>query len=223
MGLLEKIVQRPPSRIVALRTIPWMPKADPPPLCQEQVSLGSMGLMDHLRGQYRRLLDRDNRWRLFDAKSPDYAPAGSVLTVTYVENKTTNRLGRFTGVLLAIRRGVSTPTFLLRGIVEGVAVEQVFSVHSPLLKNIVVDKRATVLKGRKLYWLRDVPHSWMAKLTTPAPTFLNDATQRAEPLSTQSRLPERLHDVVLRSPQAVKFDRRRGVPCYPKKKINKRK
>lgn len=223
MGILEQIAKRPPSKFTPLPRVPYVPVQEPPQLVQDVPIFKKIGVLDFLRTEYRRQLDPSNRWRFFSEKSPEYAPAGSVLTVSYQENKTSSRIARFTGILMAIRRQVATPTIMLRGIVDGVAVEQVFQVFSPLIRSIAIDKRATVLKGRKLYWIREQPQAWVAKLTQPEPTFLNDQTQVREPLQTQSRIPERLHDVIIRGPQAVKFDRRRGVACYPKKKIVKRK
>ena len=168
--------------------------------------------MDTLRSEYRQQLDsNESRWSLFKRNTPDYVPAGSTLTVSYYENRTLNRLCSFTGFLIGIRRHLSSPTIILRGVVNNLPVEQVFQIFSPLIKEIRCDKKATLLKGRKLYWIRDNP-SWISKFTSPA----------NQDLKTRSPIPQRLHDVLLRGKEKVKSDRRRGI-FYPKQKINKRK
>ena len=213
-SLIDRIATRPPAKYVKAPPIKAVKPSAPPVLVAQPLILKDKGLMDTLRAEYRKQLDPlENRWRLFKASSPDYASAGSILTVSYYENRTAKRLQHFTGFLLAIRRHRATPTIMLRAMVDGCPVEQVFPIHSPLIKEIKCDKRATIRKGRKLYWVRDNPE-WISRFTNPnAPNL-----EYAKP----APLPERLYDVVLRGKDKVDFDRRHGV-FYPRKIINKRK
>lgn len=212
--LIDRIATRPPAKYIKAPPIKAVQPSSPPVLVAQPLVLKDKGLLDTLRDEYRKQLDPEsNRWKLFKASSPDYTPAGSILTVSYYENTSSNRVQHFTGFLLAIRRHRATPTIMLRAIVDSCPVEQVFQIHSPLIKNIKCEKRATMRKGRKLYWVRDNPE-WISRFTNPnAPN---------QPYSKKPPIPERLYDVVLRGKKHVDFDRRHGV-FYKSRIINKRK
>lgn len=88
------------------------------------------------------------------------------MKVTYFASKSeTARPSTFTGVLIAIRRHPSEPTFSLRTIIDTVGVEQLFPVFSPLITKIEVVKRAIKLKSYKAYWLRDNPEKSIEFIT----------------------------------------------------------
>lgn len=213
-SIIDRIATRPPAKYVKAPPIKAVRPSSPPVLVAQPLVLKDKGLLDTLRTEYRQQLDpQSDRWRLFKANSPDYTPAGSILTVSYYENRTFNRLQHFTGFLLAIRRHRATPTIMLRAMVDGCPVEQVFPVHSPLIKSIKCEKRATMMKGRKLYWVRDNPE-WIARFTNP-----NAPNQK---YSKRAPIPERLYDIVLRGKKRVDFDRRHGI-FYKRRIINKRK
>jgi len=111
-----------------------------------------------LRREQRQKLNADNRWAIFDKKSTDRVTAGSVLKVTYYQSKSeTARPSTFTGVLIALRRHPSEPTFSLRTVIDSIGVEQLFHVFSPLITKIEIVKRAIKIKSNKAYWLRDKP------------------------------------------------------------------
>lgn len=111
-----------------------------------------------MRREQRQKLNVDNRWAIFDKKSTDRVTAGSVLKVTYYQSKSeTARPSTFTGVLIALRRHPSEPTFSLRTVIDSIGVEQLFHVFSPLITKIEIVKRAIKIKSSKAYWLRDKP------------------------------------------------------------------
>ena len=111
-----------------------------------------------MRREQRQKLNVDNRWAIFDKKSTDRVTAGSVLKVTYYQSKSeTARPSTFTGVLIALRRHPSEPTFSLRTVIDSIGVEQLFHVFSPLITKIEIVKRAIKIKSNKAYWLRDKP------------------------------------------------------------------
>lgn len=111
-----------------------------------------------MRREQRQKLNADNRWAIFDKKSTDRVTAGSVLKVTYYQSKSeTARPSTFTGVLIALRRHPSEPTFSLRTVIDSIGVEQLFHVFSPLITKIEIVKRAIKIKSNKAYWLRDKP------------------------------------------------------------------
>ena len=115
-------------------------------------------ILTFLRREQRQKLNADGRWSLFDKNSSDRVTAGSILKVTFNQSKSESaRPSTFTGVLIAIRRHPSEPTFSLRTIVDTIGVEQLFPVFSPLITKIEVVKKAIKIKSNKAYWLRDNP------------------------------------------------------------------
>lgn len=80
--------------------------------------------------------------------------AGDTLRVDVrVKEGDKERLQAFEGVCIARRgRGVSA-TFTVRKISNGVGVERIFPVHSPMLGSITVLRRGRVRRA-KLYYLR---------------------------------------------------------------------
>src|SRR3954463_3766764 len=82
--------------------------------------------------------------------------AGDTLKVNVrVREGDKERLQAFEGVCIARRgRGVSE-TFTVRKISNGVGVERVFPLHSPMLGDITVLRRGRVRRA-KLFYLRDV-------------------------------------------------------------------
>lgn len=58
------------------------------------------------------------------------------------------------GTVIKIQNGLSRRTFTVRRSVGGVSLEQSFLVHSPLISDIVILKRAKVRRAR-LYYLRN--------------------------------------------------------------------
>lgn len=114
--------------------------------------------MSFLRREEREKFNHDNRWSLFDKNSTERVSAGSVLKVTFFQSKSEmTRPSTFTGVLIAVRRHTSQPTFSLRTVIDTIGVEQLFPVFSPLVSKIEIVKRAIKVKSNKAYWLRDKP------------------------------------------------------------------
>lgn len=111
-------------------------------------------IIGQLRLEHRTRLDHDNRWALFARRSPSSLNAGSLITVVYRNNMASKHRVQFTGLLLAFRRHCSDPTMIVRSVIDGVAVEQVFCVFSPLIEKIEAVRRTDVRRS-KAYWLRD--------------------------------------------------------------------
>lgn len=129
------------------------------PTCEETVSLRNMGIMQYLQTEARKEVDpKGERWRLFDRNSPDKINTGSLIKVSYQDSRSAANVTTFTGVLLAIRRSTGAPTIHVRGIIDGVAVEQVFCIFSPLLRDIQVLKTLPRRTDKKFYYLRERPH-----------------------------------------------------------------
>lgn len=64
------------------------------------------------------------------------------------------RIQPFEGTVIAMRHGGINRTITVRRIFQGVGVERVFLLHSPIVANIEILRRGKVRRA-KLYYLRD--------------------------------------------------------------------
>lgn len=135
-------------------------------ISKETPQVVGTNLITFLRREQRAALNADNRWSIFDKKSAEKVGVGSILKVTYCTSKTeSNRPSTFVGVLIAVRRNEVDPTFILRSVVDGVGVEQLFPVFSPMISSIEVVKKAIKQKSNKAYWLREKPEKALEFIT----------------------------------------------------------
>jgi len=82
--------------------------------------------------------------------------AGDTLRVNVrVKEGDKERLQAFEGICIARRGSGVSETFTVRKISNGVGVERIFPVHSPMLGEVVVVRRGLVRRA-KLYYLRNV-------------------------------------------------------------------
>ena len=82
--------------------------------------------------------------------------AGDTLRVNVrVREGDKERLQAFEGVCIARRGSGVSATFTVRKISNGVGVERIFPVHSPMLGDITVVRRGRVRRA-KLYYLRNL-------------------------------------------------------------------
>ena len=81
--------------------------------------------------------------------------AGDTLRVNVrVREGDKERLQAFEGVCIAKRGSGVSATFTVRKISNGIGVERIFPVHSPMIADITVVRRGRVRRA-KLYYLRD--------------------------------------------------------------------
>ena len=64
------------------------------------------------------------------------------------------RIQIYTGIVIGRRGGGTRETFMVRKISNGIGVEKIFPLHSPLIEKIKVVKQGVVRRA-KLYYLRD--------------------------------------------------------------------
>jgi large subunit ribosomal protein L19 len=64
------------------------------------------------------------------------------------------RVQPYEGTVIAMRNGGTNKTITVRKVFQGVGVERVFLIHSPLIDNIKIMRRGKVRRA-KLYYLRD--------------------------------------------------------------------
>ncbi|ACA99035.1 MULTISPECIES: 50S ribosomal protein L19 [Cyanophyceae] len=71
-----------------------------------------------------------------------------------IKEGTKERVQPYEGTVIAMRNGGINETITVRKIFQGIGVERVFLLHSPLVDNIKVIRRGKVRRA-KLYYLRD--------------------------------------------------------------------
>ena len=82
--------------------------------------------------------------------------AGDTLRVAVrVREGDKERLQAFEGVCIARRGSGVSATFTVRKISNGIGVERIFPVHSPMIGSVTVVRRGQVRRA-KLYYLRNV-------------------------------------------------------------------
>ena len=86
---------------------------------------------------------------------PPFRAGDTVRVNVRVKEGDKERLQAFEGVCIARRGAGVSETFTVRKVSNGVGVERIFPVHSPMLADITVVRRGAVRRA-KLYYLRDV-------------------------------------------------------------------
>jgi large subunit ribosomal protein L19 len=85
---------------------------------------------------------------------PPFRPGDTLRVNVRVKEGDKERLQAFEGVCIARRGSGVSETFTVRKISNGVGVERIFPVHSPMLGEIAVVRRGRVRRA-KLYYLRN--------------------------------------------------------------------
>ena len=85
---------------------------------------------------------------------PPFRPGHTVRVSVRVKEGEKERLQAFEGVCIARRGGGVSETFTVRKISNGIGVERIFPLHSPMLGDISVVRRGRVRRA-KLYYLRE--------------------------------------------------------------------
>ncbi len=84
---------------------------------------------------------------------PPFRPGDTVRVNVRVKEGEKERIQAFEGVCIARRGSGVSETFTVRKISNGVGVERIFPVHSPMLAEVNVIRRGRVRRA-KLYYLR---------------------------------------------------------------------
>ncbi|GDX65590.1 50S ribosomal protein L19 [Chlorobiota bacterium] len=84
---------------------------------------------------------------------PDFRPGDTVIIAVRVIEGEKERIQNFQGIVLARRGSGINATFRVRKISNGVGVERIFPLFSPIISGIEVIKRGSVRRA-KLYYLR---------------------------------------------------------------------
>lgn len=85
---------------------------------------------------------------------PEFGPGDTVKVNVMIREGDRSRIQAFEGVVIAKKnRGIHS-SFTVRKMSSGEGVERVFQTHSPLVHEIVVNRRGKVRRA-KLYYLRE--------------------------------------------------------------------
>ena len=86
---------------------------------------------------------------------PAFRPGDTVRVNVRVREGDKERLQAFEGVVLRRKGGGSDATFTVRKVSNGVGVERIFPLHSPVIADIEVVREGRVRRA-KLYYLRNL-------------------------------------------------------------------
>ncbi len=84
---------------------------------------------------------------------PDFKAGDTVAVNVKIVEGNRERIQRFQGVVIARKGSGANETFTVRKISNGVGVERVFPLHSPIVKNIERISEGKIRRA-KLYYLR---------------------------------------------------------------------
>jgi large subunit ribosomal protein L19 len=87
------------------------------------------------------------------ATVPDFRPGDTLNVAVRVVEGDKERIQNFQGVVIARRGSGVNATFRIRKVSNGVGVERIFPLYSPMLQNITVVREGSVRRA-KLYYLR---------------------------------------------------------------------
>lgn len=85
---------------------------------------------------------------------PDIRPGDTILVHQKIKEGNKERIQVFEGVVIAKKHGKGpSGTITVRKVVEGIGVERIFPIHSPVISKIEIVKHGKVRRA-KLYYLR---------------------------------------------------------------------
>ena len=87
--------------------------------------------------------------------APDFRPGDTVRVNVRVREGEKERLQAFEGVVIRRRGGGLNETFTVRKVSNGVGVERIFPLHSPVVSDIQLVREGRVRRA-KLYYLRNL-------------------------------------------------------------------
>lgn len=98
-------------------------------------------------------IETQKEWMRSDI--PAFRAGDTVRVNVRVKEGEKERLQAFEGVVIARRGSGVSESFTVRKISNGVGVERIFPLHSPMIGSLTVVRRGVVRRA-KLYYLRDV-------------------------------------------------------------------
>ena len=86
---------------------------------------------------------------------PDFAPGDTISMDIRVVEGEKERVQRYQGVVIARKHGGIEETITVRKVSNGIGVERIFPLHSPMIASIKVIQRGKVRRA-KLHYLRSL-------------------------------------------------------------------
>src|SRR5262249_53319027 len=87
-------------------------------------------------------------------KVPAFGVGDTVKVHVRIKEGEKERIQIFEGMVIARRGGGASASFTVRKISDGIGVERIFPLHSPILDKVEVTRQGRVRRS-KLYYLRD--------------------------------------------------------------------
>jgi large subunit ribosomal protein L19 len=115
---------------------------------------------------------------------PPFRPGDTLRVSVRVKEGDKERVQAFEGVCIARRGSGVSETFTVRKISNGVGVERIFPVHSPMIAEIQVVRRGRVRRA-KLYYLRHLTGK-ATRIREKKSRISIPVTGTAEPTPTES-------------------------------------
>ena len=85
---------------------------------------------------------------------PDFRVGDTVRVGVKIKEGTKERIQNYKGTVISKHRAGKNSTFIVRRVFQGVGIERVFFIHSPIIKQLNVVRRSKVRRA-KLYYLRE--------------------------------------------------------------------
>ena len=86
---------------------------------------------------------------------PEIRPGDTVKVVQKIKEGDKERLTAFEGLVIAKKHGQGiSGTFTVRKVMDGIGVERVFPLHSPMIEKVEILRRSKVRRA-KLYYIRE--------------------------------------------------------------------
>uniref|UniRef100_UPI0038BD701F 50S ribosomal protein L19 n=1 Tax=Desulforegula conservatrix TaxID=153026 RepID=UPI0038BD701F len=86
---------------------------------------------------------------------PDFAPGDTIKVHVKIKEGDKQRIQVYEGVVIARRNNGIGSSFTVRKISDGIGVERVFQLHSPIIEKVDVVTRGRVRRA-KIYYLRNL-------------------------------------------------------------------
>jgi large subunit ribosomal protein L19 len=100
-----------------------------------------------------------------DVELPTFRPGDLVSINVRVVEGGKERIQKFEGIVIARRGAGISETFTVRKVSNGVGVERIFPVHSPIIQSISIMREGRVRRA-KLYYLRNLSSKAVRAKTT---------------------------------------------------------